>query len=170
MQLTSVTTAFILPLLFQGSALAMPFDKRGTGVDIGVNSSSDFCSYLPPHPGQSVSATENDADPFCTVAKKYAGYFPAGFIQSTHFLRTDRYVQVTGRINHTAYDILTNDGGGQYDNKNLPNGTCNGLKHWVNLIEPDSETFCIRCCHYKADCNIGISTHGCQRIIPGDYS
>ncbi|CEP14999.1 hypothetical protein [Parasitella parasitica] len=117
MQLKSTTVAFISSLLFQAIALAMPFDKRGTGVDIGVNSSSDFCSYLPPHPGQSVSATENDADPFCTAAKKYAECFPVGFIQSAHFLRTDRYVQVTGKINHTTYDILTNDGGGQYDNK-----------------------------------------------------
>lgn len=112
-----VIIAIGLSLLFQESALAIPFHKRGTGVNIAVNSDSDFCSYMPPHPGQSVSATENDAKSFCTAAKDYANLFPAGYIQSAHFLRTDRYVQITGRINHTSYDILTEDGGGQYDNK-----------------------------------------------------
>lgn len=96
---------------------AFPLNKRGRGVDIRVNSSSDFCSYLPPSPGQSVSATENDASPFCTKATENAAAFPIGFIQSAHFLSTPTYVQVTGRINHTVYDILVEDGGGQYDNK-----------------------------------------------------
>ncbi|GAN01021.1 hypothetical protein MAM1_0004d00451 [Mucor ambiguus] len=112
--------AFILVVISFQSAFAIPFHsktKRGTGVDIAINSDSDFCTYLPPHPGQSVSATENDADPFCTVAKQYAECFPNGFIKSAHFYRAETYVQVTGRINHTAYDILTEDGGGQYDNK-----------------------------------------------------
>lgn len=97
--------------------MALPFQKRSTGVDIDLKSEKDFCTYLPPHPGELISATENDADPFCSVAKTYASTFPAGFIQSAHFLRTDTYVQITGRIDHTAYDILTDDGGGQYDNK-----------------------------------------------------
>jgi hypothetical protein len=117
MQSIFIIIAIGLSLLFQESALAIPFHKRGTGVNIAVNSDTDFCTYLPPHPGQSVSATENDANSFCTVAKSYASCFPAGYIQSAHFLRTDKYVQVTGRINHTSYDILTEDGGGQYDNK-----------------------------------------------------
>ncbi|KAI7876473.1 uncharacterized protein EV154DRAFT_65744 [Mucor mucedo] len=149
---------------------AFPLNKRGTGASISVNSSQDFCSYLPPGPGKSVSATERDATPFCTNSTTYADAFPPGFIKSAHFLRTPTYVQVTGRINHTVYDILVEDGGGQYDVKNLPQGTCNGLKHWVNLIEPDSEQFCIRCCQIKTDCNIGLSTYGCRRIVPGDYS
>jgi len=117
---------FILSVISFQSVFAMPFHikaKRGTGVDIAVNSDSDFCTYLPPHPGQSVSATENDADPFCTVARHDAECFPAGFIKSAHFYRTNTYVQVTGRINHTAYDILTEDGGGQYDNKVNLNGS-----------------------------------------------
>lgn len=112
--------AFILFVASFQSAFAIPFHikaKRGTGVDIAVNSNADFCTYLPPHPGQSISATENDADPFCTVAKHYADCFPSGFIKSAHFYQTNAYVQVTGRINHTVYDILTEDGGGQYDRK-----------------------------------------------------
>lgn len=117
---------FILSVISFQFVFAIPFHikaKRGTGVDIAVNSDSDFCAYLPPHPGQSVSATENDADPFCTVAKHDAECFPTGFIKSAHFFRTNTYVQVTGRINHTVYDILTEDGGGQYDNKVTLNGS-----------------------------------------------
>lgn len=98
-------------------AQALPLNKRGRGVDISVNSSQDFCSYLPPGLGQSISATENDASPFCTNSNNYANAFPSGFIQSAHFVRTPTFVQVTGRINHTVYDILVEDGGGQYDNK-----------------------------------------------------
>lgn len=98
-------------------AQAFPLNKRGTGASISVNSSQDFCSYLPPSPGKSVSATERDATPFCTNSTSYADAFPPGFIKSAHFLRTPTYVQVTGKINHTVYDILVEDGGGQYDVK-----------------------------------------------------
>lgn len=103
--------------LFLVVVQAFPLNKRGTGASISVNSSQDFCSYLPPGPGQSVSATEKNASPFCTNSTTYAEAFPPGFIRSAHFLRTPTYVQVTGRINHTVYDILVEDGGGQYDIK-----------------------------------------------------
>lgn len=112
--------AFFACLMFVAVAAvvqALPYNKRGTGVEISVNSVADFCSYLPPGPGQSVSATENDAEPFCTTARDYASAFPPGFIVSAHFLRTETYSQITGRINHKVYNIQVEDGGGQYDNK-----------------------------------------------------
>ncbi|RCI04045.1 hypothetical protein CU098_000119, partial [Rhizopus stolonifer] len=147
--------------------MAIPLlNKRGTGVHLDVQSESDFCSYLPPKQGQLVAATEEDASPFCTVAKDYAAAFPLGFIQSAHFLRTKDFFQVTGKIDHTKYNLISTDGGGQYDHKDLPHGTCNGLKYFVNLVEPDSNVFCIRCCQKKKDCNTGISTQGCRRIVP----
>lgn len=108
---------YIFLLAFIFIAAAKPLQRRSTGVNIDVHSERDFCSYLPPHPGELISATENDADPFCSIAKTYASTFPVGFIKSAHFLRTDAYVQITGRIDHTKYNILTDDGGGQYDNK-----------------------------------------------------
>ncbi|KAI8973487.1 hypothetical protein BDF20DRAFT_914922 [Mycotypha africana] len=145
--------------------------KRGTGVKFYVLSESDFCSYLPKEPGQLISESEDDATAFCTVSHDdQTETFPEGFIKSAHFYQTSSFVQVTGQIDHTAYDIQTGDGGGQYDQKNLPNAVCNdNLKYWVNVIEPDSDRFCIRCCEKKEDCNIGISTYGCERIVPGDY-
>lgn len=104
-------------LLVVTAVQALPYNKRGTGVEISVNSEADFCSYLPPGPGQSVSETETNASPFCSTARDYASAFPPGFIVSAHFLRTETYCQITGRIDHTKYDIKTEDGGGQYDNK-----------------------------------------------------
>lgn len=167
MKFTITTSLFILAAVV---VKALPLEKRGTGAAIEVKSELNFCSYLPPGPGLSVSVTEKDGEAYCTTARDYASAFPEGFIQSAHFASTPRYAQITGRIDHNAYNISTVDGGGQYDVKNLPDGTCNGMEHWVNLIEPDSDTFCIRCCQDKADCNIGISTRGCERIVPGNYS
>lgn len=103
----------LLLVLTQASVL----NKRGTGVGISIVSSSDFCLYLPPTPGQSISATENDATAFCHTSRSYAKSFPRGFIRSAHYVRTSTLVQVTGRMNHTAYNIQTEDGGGQYDYK-----------------------------------------------------
>lgn len=96
---------------------ALPLEKRGTGAAIEVESELNFCSYLPPGPGLSVSVTEKDGEPYCTTARDYAAAFPEGFIQSAHFASTPMYAQITGRIDHTVFDISTVDGGGQYDVK-----------------------------------------------------
>lgn len=55
-------------------------------------------------------------------------------------------------------------------NMDIKDVTCNGYKYFVNLIEPDANVFCIRCCESQSDCNLGISTYGCERVVPGDYS
>lgn len=103
---------------------ALPLEKRGTGAAIEVKSELNFCSYLPPGRGLSVSITEKDGEAYCTTARSYADAFPEGFIQSAHFASTPTYAQITGRINHTVFDILTNDGGGQYDVKVIDNWKC----------------------------------------------
>ncbi|KAI9244098.1 hypothetical protein BY458DRAFT_447952, partial [Sporodiniella umbellata] len=99
------------------------------------------------------------------------GYlFPESYILSAHYVSTDSYSQVTGTMNPAAYNMSTTDFGGQYDNRDLPQHTCNGLKYFVNLVEPNGGTFCIRCCNSSEDCNIGISQDGCVKVVPGDYS
>ncbi|GAA5799381.1 hypothetical protein HPULCUR_004795 [Helicostylum pulchrum] len=160
---------YILCLLFAVTQAAS-LNKPEGGVGISVVSSNEFCMYLPPGPGLSVSLTENDAVAFCQTPTSYAKVFPVGFIQSAHYVRTSSYAQVTGRMKSSLYDIQVEDGGGQYDHKNLPKGTCNGMKYWVNVLEPDNDIYCIRCCQSKGDCNIGISTYGCEHIIPGNYN
>ncbi|KAI9031001.1 hypothetical protein CLU79DRAFT_732481 [Phycomyces nitens] len=169
---SAIVLVFCLLAISLVQAHPVRISKRGTGAAIHVNSGSAFCSYLPPNPGENISDTENDAVPFCTSTSLAPGSkkFPTGFIKSAHYLSTGAYAQVTGKIDRTKYKLSASDGGGQYDNKDLPKGTCNGYKYFVNLIEPDANVFCIRCCSKAADCKLGISTYGCQRIVPGNYS
>ncbi|KAI9314847.1 hypothetical protein BX666DRAFT_1964026 [Dichotomocladium elegans] len=152
---------------------ATPLFRRVDNVDIQVLSETTFCSYLPPSPGLVIAEAEGEAVPFCTGPQSSPSTqtFPPGFIASAHFEQDDvnGFVQVTGRINPEAYDLALTDGGGQYDNKNEMGGTCNGYTYWVNLVEPQEGTFCIRCCQNKKDCNTGISEKGCERIVPGNY-
>ncbi|KAG0931726.1 hypothetical protein G6F57_014897 [Rhizopus arrhizus] len=146
---------------------ALPLKKRAYSIQL--ESDSDFCSFMPPHAGDDVGGTENDGVPMCTNASLGGEEFPTGFIQSSHYLSTSSYVQVTGTIDASKYSLSSSDGGGQYDNKDIDGVTCNGYKYFVNLIEPDSSTFCIRCCESQSDCRLGISTKGCQEIVPGNY-
>ncbi|KAI9489507.1 hypothetical protein BDB00DRAFT_884479 [Zychaea mexicana] len=150
---------------------ALPLERRAENINIKVTSSSQFCSYLPPSPGEEIAHAEGSAVPFCT-SKQASGtrQFPSGFITSAHFKSTSTYSQVTGRIDRTRYQLSSSDEGGQYDNKNEIGGTCNGWSHWVNLVEPSDNIFCIRCCKNSSDCNLGRSEYGCQSIVPGDYS
>ncbi|KAI7887606.1 uncharacterized protein EV154DRAFT_470209 [Mucor mucedo] len=140
-----------------------------------VNSQDDFCLFLPPKPGLVVAVNENNGVAFCTkkdlVSK--ASEFPSGFITTAHYLKSSKYVQVTGFFDRSKYSLGESDGGGQYDNhgKGKPVAAmCKGYNYFVSLIEPDIERFCIRCCQDKVDCNTGRSGYGCLRVVSGDYT
>ncbi|ORZ07127.1 hypothetical protein BCR42DRAFT_463132 [Absidia repens] len=150
----------------------MPVEEQAVRVTIELKSKSDFCSFLPPNPGDNVAATETRGKPFCTKVNlsNEGRVFPAGFIRSAHYVETSNYVQVTGRMDRSKYKLKSSDGGGQYDHRDVDNVTCNGYKYWVNMLEPDVNQYCIRCCRNQKDCNLGISTYGCKRVVPGDYS
>ncbi|KAI8091225.1 uncharacterized protein B0P05DRAFT_526627 [Gilbertella persicaria] len=168
MQPTLVLAFFAL---FAAVCSALPaFSKRDPSYTIQLNSETAFCSFLPPNTGDDVGSTENDGKPFCTDDSLGGEAFPTGFIQTAHFASTDDYVQVTGTIDRSKYSLSSSDGGGQYDNKDIDGVVCNGYKYWVNMLEPDANTFCIRCCKNQSDCNLGLSTYGCERVVPGDYS
>jgi hypothetical protein len=154
--------------LFATICSAAPFTKRSYSIQ--VQSGTAFCSFMPPHPGNDVGGTENQGIPMCTSSALGGQQFPTGFIKSAHYASTSTYSQVTGRIDRIKYMLKASDGGGQYDNKDIHGVTCNGYKYFVNLIEPDAQVFCIRCCKTQADCHLGISTHGCEAIVPGNYS
>lgn len=47
-----------------------------------------------------------------------------------------------------------------------PNSVCSGYPYYVSLIEPNTATFCIRCCETYSDCNAGRSAYGCDRVVP----
>ncbi|ORX99016.1 hypothetical protein K493DRAFT_313426 [Basidiobolus meristosporus CBS 931.73] len=139
-----------------------------------VNSATDFCLFLPPKPGMVIGEHEHDAVVFClkpNAKAPKAQMFPKGFIKSAHAKKTSSYVQVTGQMNPSAYKLSRKDGGGQFDNRGAPpKSGCNGYTYFVSLIEPDNGNYCIRCCNEKNDCNMGLSTEGCETVIPGDYS
>ncbi|CEP17590.1 hypothetical protein [Parasitella parasitica] len=146
-----------------------PQKRELSGYSIQVKSDTAFCSFMPPYPGDSVGATESNGIPFCTNATLGGQVFPDGFIKTAHYLKRSDYAQVTGTIDRSAYKLSSSDGGGQYDNLDVKKTTCNGFQYFVNLIEPDANVFCIRCCQRPSDCNLGISTYGCEKIIPGNY-
>jgi hypothetical protein len=78
--------------------------------------------------------------------------FCIGFITTAHYLKTSSYVQITGFFDRSKYNLGSNDGGGQYDNHahGKPVGAqCKGYNYFVNLVEPDIDRFCIRCCQDK---------------------
>lgn len=140
-----------------------------------VVDANNFCMFLPPSDSKNriIADTEWNANAFClgnnplaTGAEKLA----SGFIKSAHYVKTDKYVQVTGQMDYTKENLVGTDGGGQMDVRAPMGSSCAGWKFYVNLIEPESNTYCMRCCNDDRSCNRGISEKGCAHIIPGDYS
>ncbi|KAG0380980.1 hypothetical protein BGX24_001689 [Mortierella sp. AD032] len=144
-----------------------------TGTIVNQN---DFCIFLPPTYGGDIAANEDRAIAFCTKANMPnapgAKVLPKDFIKSAHFSRntTAGWVQITGRINRSKYGLSPKDGGGQYDMRAPVGATYSGFNAFVQLTEPDAEIYCIRACMTKADCPVNKSTHGCVRVLGGDYS
>jgi len=140
---------------------------------VALVSKTDFCSFLPKRPGQNIGESEVDAIPFCTKPNSKAPgakIFPSGFIKTAHFATGDGFIQVTGTIDRTKYKLSKKDGGGQYDTKAPSGASCVGFKNFVNLIEPDINRFCIRCCNDTKKCVTSKSTEGCASIVPGNYN
>ncbi|KAI8330580.1 hypothetical protein BC941DRAFT_496651 [Chlamydoabsidia padenii] len=169
--MSSLIQLTLLFLACVSCVLALPMEKRG-GYTITLSSDTAFCSFLPPHPGDDVGGTEENGIPFCSSSdlSSTGKVFPSGFIKTAHYVKQTNYVQVTGKMDRTKYQLSSSDGGGQYDNKDISGVTCNGYKYWVNMLEPDVNRYCIRCCKSQSDCNLGLSTYGCPRIVPGNYN
>ncbi|OBZ87732.1 hypothetical protein A0J61_04221 [Choanephora cucurbitarum] len=145
------------------------------GMVAQVVDSQNFCVFLPPDDASDriISDSEWNANAYCmgnTPLAKDAGKLPDGFITSAHYVKTDAYVQVTGTMDYTKANLVGTDEGGQMDIKAPKGSSCVGWQYYVNLIEPISNTYCMRCCNDTTNCNRGISEKGCAHIIPGDYS
>ncbi|KAG0292504.1 hypothetical protein BGZ98_002555 [Dissophora globulifera] len=166
LKITSIVSA---AAILSGIAAA----SGNPGQIVQIESATDWCMMMPPEAGGDIAANEDRAIAFCTTSNPDAPdakIFPEGFIQSAHFASGDGYVQITGMIDRTRYSLSSDDEGGQYDLKAPVGSACANYKSYVNLIEPHSNTYCIRCCENKEDCNTGKSTFGCADIVPGDYS
>ncbi|KAF9580552.1 hypothetical protein BGW38_002747 [Lunasporangiospora selenospora] len=163
----------LLVVLAGTSALAMAAPAGNQGQVVQITSSSDWCMMMPPTPGGGIAENEHRGIAFCTKENSSAPgakVFPKGFIQSAHYVTGKDYVQVTGMIDPAQYQMSMTDRGGQFDNKAPTGSACANYKYYVNLIEPNDNRYCIRCCNNKSDCNTGKSTHGCSVVVPGDYS
>ncbi|KAG0322768.1 hypothetical protein BGZ99_003156 [Dissophora globulifera] len=155
------------------SAAATPKPAAVTGQTGTIIDDKNFCIFLPPKAGGGIAENEDKAVAFCTVplsGAPKAGILPTGFIQSAHLVKTSNYIQVTGRIDRSKYSLSKNDGGGQYDMKAPVGAKCAGYNYFVELVEPDIQVYCIRCCKNKADCPVNKSTYGCQKVLGGSYA
>ncbi|KAI8063209.1 hypothetical protein BC940DRAFT_307822 [Gongronella butleri] len=161
MQLLAVLS---VTLALVSTVFALPLVRRGYSIQLV--SDSEFCAFMPPSAGDNVGATENDGIPMCTNSSLGGTEFPQGFILSATYRSTDTYAQVRATIDPAAYGLSRSDGGGQYDHKDISGVTCNGYKYFVNILEPDSGDFCIRCCQDSSDCNVGRSEYGCDAVVP----
>jgi hypothetical protein len=122
-----------------------------TGQIVQVVDATDFCVFLPPTASTDriISNTEWNANAFCLGSAPLATgaeKIPDGFIKSAHYVKTDTYVQVTGQIDYTKANLVGTDEGGQMDIKAPVGSSCAGWQFYVNLIEPVTNTYCIRCC------------------------
>ncbi|KAI8354443.1 hypothetical protein B0O80DRAFT_377067, partial [Mortierella sp. GBAus27b] len=140
-----------------------------------IRQNSLFCLLMPPKVGESIAANEFHAISWCTkraVQVPNAKILPAGFITSSHYYTypTGRYTQVTGRIDRTKFKLSPRDHGGQMD-PNDPRGSfCVGYKYFVEIVQPDVQLYCLRCCINKADCPLNKASKGCKVVVPGNYS
>ncbi|KAF9198461.1 hypothetical protein BGZ49_000710 [Haplosporangium sp. Z 27] len=163
----------IIPIATSILVLCSVASAKNPSQTVHIKSASNWCMMMPPGFGGDIASNEDKAVAFCTQkdpANPNAKVFPKGFIQSAHFKSGDGYVQVTGTIDRSRYSLDNKDKGGQYDIHAPVGSVCAGYNHYVNLIEPHTNVYCIRCCNDKKNCNTGKSTLGCSAIIAGDYS
>lgn len=139
-----------------------------------ITSANQFCTLMTGYGVDPVAPNEGCASVFCHGPKSKLGpSMPKDYILSSHYLKTDKYVQVTGCINSNVWAQNPLDEGGQMDSHGWPY-RCEGYTKFVSLIEPASGTFCIRCCKStdkdNSICNTSISTKGCWNVVPGRYT
>ncbi|KAF9952684.1 hypothetical protein BGZ70_000541 [Mortierella alpina] len=122
-----------------------------------------------------LSDAEDRGIAFCSKAlttAPNAKTLPKGLIKTAHFVenKAKGYVQVTGRMDSRKYQFRKGDDGGQCDLKAPHGSACAGYKSFVQLIEPDANIYCVRCCKNKADCPVNKSTYGCKKVLGGNYA
>lgn len=138
-----------------------------------ITSADEFCTMLPGYGVYPVAPNEGCASVYCYgAASKLGPPMPKGYILSANYAVSpnNSYVQITGCLDSSVWAQNPTDEGGQMDSHGWPY-SCQGWKKFVSLIEPASNTYCIRCCSEdnNVDCNTSISTKGCWNVVPGLY-
>ncbi len=120
-----------------------------------VTSATEFCTMLTGYGVTPVAPNEGCASVYCYgPASKLGPPMPKGYILSANYAINTTYVQVTGCIDSSVWAQNPTDEGGQMDSHGWPY-SCVGYKKFVSLIEPATNTFCLRCCANddNVDCN-----------------
>jgi hypothetical protein len=163
------------------------FPLGGPRNVIAVDSSTNFCMFLPANVNETIA--ESEGYPFaseeeskkwavshCTQANNNApghALFYDGFITGAHYGKTDTMVFVTGTIDATKAGIPL-DGGGYYDLDNNvnspPGGICAGYDSFYNFVSPIDGIFCLKCCKGIDACEIFNGEKGCSVMVPGNYN
>lgn len=136
--------------LIASASLLAPF-VHAYGMIGQVVDANNFCVFLPPknEKNRNIADTEWEGQAFClgnTPKATKAGKLNSDFIKSAHYLATDKFVQVTGQMDPSKENLDPKDDGGQFDVKAPKGSSCAGWKFYVNLIEPVTKTYCMRCC------------------------
>ncbi|CAO3570299.1 unnamed protein product [Mortierella alpina] len=146
--------------------------KDAKHITASITDANNFCTMLTGYGVKPVAENEGCGEVYCHGEVKDDGHpMPEGYILSSNYLKTPDYVQITGCINSSVWAQDPLDDGGQMDSHGWP-FHCAGYKKFVSLLEPSTNTFCLRCCVEKENvhCNTSISTHGCYNVIPGNYT
>ncbi|GJJ78185.1 hypothetical protein EMPS_10544 [Entomortierella parvispora] len=143
-----------------------------------IESADQFCTMLTGYGVYPVATNEGCAGVYCYGEVENGGLpMPPGYIVSSHYVRNDsaQYVQITGCIDSTVWAQNPTDEGGQMDSHGWAY-TCAGYGKFLSLLEPATNTFCIRCCNgttqaeLNDNCDTSHSTSGCWNLIPGNYT
>ncbi|GLB34732.1 hypothetical protein LshimejAT787_0202970 [Lyophyllum shimeji] len=157
-----------------------PTGDSSPSTTVHITDKSDFSLILPNKPGELIGDAEVDGVSYCSSSSKAphcANNFSEGFVTAAAFEASDdgAYVQVTGCIDPTKFHLNPADAGGQFDVR-YPNGaqcTFGGYgASFIELIEPATQRFCMRCCasaNDQVNCNSHQDRAGCINAIPGVY-
>ncbi|KAI1321148.1 hypothetical protein EDD11_007714 [Mortierella claussenii] len=143
--LSSFAALTISAIILLSSSEATTVGK--VGQIASVQSDQEFCFFLPPEKGGDIAKNEDRAIAFCTKplsAAPGARLFPPGFIQTANFAQNTEkdWVQVTGKMSPSVYDLPESDSGGQYDIKAPVGSACANYNYFVNLVEPGEYLAC----------------------------
>ncbi|KAF9976060.1 hypothetical protein BGZ65_007984 [Modicella reniformis] len=131
-----------------------------------------FCIFLPEE-GMKVSSGGTSYCTSAIVPGDVEGTFkpfPAGFIRTANIKKEDDYIQVTGRFDRCQHKLSITDLGSSYDKNELPGTGCTApYNHYMEIVEPDLERYCLRCCKSSGSCPIKDGYKGCQRVMGGNY-
>ncbi|KAF9430216.1 hypothetical protein BGZ76_000914, partial [Entomortierella beljakovae] len=156
----------LLKTLFVIAALAAPAfaeepsnckrDVSGYHNVTEINADGSFCTMLSPFGSQEVAPDEACANSYCfggsytNTSTHLVG--PKDLILSVNYVenKTAQYTQITGCMDGSKWGFNPIDQGGQMDSHGWQY-SCKGYKKFVSLLEPQSNTYCIRCCNGDVD-------------------